>query len=241
MNIPSSRLRRSALTIIGAVATAALLTGCNQLTLEEAQAAPHRVVETGHDFWEGESWSYIGPDGRESALTEDFGIARQALTAEEAAELPDLYSPSLTSDSSYSWDNGDYAFRLNADRIVPLNQIVKLGGAAWSIEKKQAFGSDIDNLSPTSHAANGWKGLKTPAGLAEDQKAGTFSWTDSCAEVYKDLAVLTPVGGCVGVPEDFDSCGYAERYREIAARYELKIPKEDRDALDSLSAECPKN
>lgn len=71
MNIPSSRLRRSALTVIGAVAPAALLTGCNQLTLEEAQAAPHRVVETGHDFWEGESWSYIGPDGRESALTED--------------------------------------------------------------------------------------------------------------------------------------------------------------------------
>lgn len=174
-------------------------------------------------------------------LLKDFGIARQALTEETAAELPDLYSPSLTSDPSYSWDNGDYTFRLNTDRIVPVNQIVKLGGEAWSLEKKQAFGSDIDNLSPTSHAANSWKGLKTPAGLAEDQKAGTFSWTDSCAEVYKDLAVLTPVGGCAGVPEDFDSCGYAERYREIAARYELKISKEDRDALDSLSVECPKN
>lgn len=171
-------------------------------------------------------------------LLKDFGIARQALTAEEAAELPDLYSPSLTSDSSYSWNNGDYAFRLNADRIVPLNQIVKLGGAAWSIEKKQAFGSDIDNLSPTSQAANYWKGLKTPAGLAEDQKAGTFSWTDPCAEAYRALAMLTSVGGCVGVPEDFDSCGYAERYREIAVRYELKIPKEDRDALNSLSADC---
>ena len=73
MTISSSRLRRSALAIIGVAATAALLTGCNQLSLEEAQAASHRVVETGSDFWAGESWSYIGPDGREIALTEDCG------------------------------------------------------------------------------------------------------------------------------------------------------------------------
>lgn len=45
-------------------AAAVLLAGCSQLTLEEAQAASHRVVETGHDFWAGESWSYIGTDRR---------------------------------------------------------------------------------------------------------------------------------------------------------------------------------
>lgn len=171
-------------------------------------------------------------------LLKDFGIARHALTAEEAAELPDLYSSSLTEGSSYSWDSEDYALRLSPDRILPLNQIVKLGGEQWSLEKKQAFGSDIDNLSPTSHAANSWKGLKTPADIAEDQRAGSFSWTDSCADVYKDIAVLTPIGGCEGVPEDFDRCGYAERYLEIAARYELKIPREDRDALKGLTSDC---
>lgn len=73
MNISSSRLRRSALAIIGVAATAALLTGCNQFSLEEAQVAPHRVVETGSDFWTGETWSYIGPNGKEIPLTEDCG------------------------------------------------------------------------------------------------------------------------------------------------------------------------
>lgn len=172
-------------------------------------------------------------------LLKDFGLTRNALTAEKAAELPDLYSSSLTEDPSYSWDSEDYALRISADRIVPMSQIVRLGGEDWPIEKKQAFGADIQNLSPTSHAANSWKGLKTPAGMLADTKAGTFSWTDSCADVYKDLAVLTPIGGCEGAPEDFDRCGYAERYSEIAARYELNIPTEDRYALAAILADCP--
>ncbi len=171
-------------------------------------------------------------------LLRDFGIARHALTAEEAAELPDLYSSSLTGGSNYSWNSEDYAFRLSPDRILPLSQIVKLGGKHWSLEKKRAFGSDTDNFSPTSHAANSWKGMKTPADIAEDQKAGSFSWTDPCADVYKDTIVFTPTGGCEGAPEDFDRCGYAERYLEIAARYELKIPREDRDALKELTSGC---
>lgn len=68
MSTISTPLRRiSAAALIAAAGI--LLAGCNQLTLEEVQTAPHRIVETGHDFWEGESWSYIGPSGQEVPLS----------------------------------------------------------------------------------------------------------------------------------------------------------------------------
>ena len=67
----TDRIRRAAAAIISVGAAAILLTGCNQLTVEEIQGSSHRVVETGTDFWEGESWSYIGPDGTERALSEN--------------------------------------------------------------------------------------------------------------------------------------------------------------------------
>lgn len=58
---------------LGVAAAGLMLTGCNQLSLEEAQGASHRVVETGSDFWTGESWSYIGPGGQETPLAESCG------------------------------------------------------------------------------------------------------------------------------------------------------------------------
>lgn len=61
------------MVIIGAVAIGLMLTGCNQLSLEEIQASDRRIVETGFDFWEGEYWSYVGPNGDELALTEKCG------------------------------------------------------------------------------------------------------------------------------------------------------------------------
>lgn len=169
----------------------------------------------------------------------DFGPSRSALTAESAAELPDLYSSSLTADPSYSWENRDYIFRLNSDRILPLNQVAELGGESWSLDKKKAFSADTDNLSPTSHVANSWKGVKTPKDMLEAQNVGRFSWSDKCTDVFRALTAANPVGACKGLPEDFDSCGYAASYIEIADRYGIAIPREDRDALEKLAADCP--
>lgn len=222
VQLSKSRSRAAAGIILGlGLAIAVGIQVAAPSVLTDTSAAVERTVE------------------QDRQLLKDFGFARNALTAETAAELPDLYSSSLTADPSYSWNSEDYALRISPDRIVPLNQIVRLGGEDWPIEKKQAFGADIENMSPTSHAANSWKGLKTPEDLLADTKAGSFSWSDPCADVYKNIAVLTPVGGCEGAPEDFDSCGYAERYSEIAARYELAIPAEDRYALAALLADCP--
>lgn len=58
--------------LLGAMSVATLaLTSCASMSLEEIKASSHQVIETGYDFWEGESWSYRGADGVEIPLSED--------------------------------------------------------------------------------------------------------------------------------------------------------------------------
>lgn len=48
------------------------------MSLEEAKASPHRIVQTDYDFWstsgsDAYSWSYFGPDGKELKLDQSCG------------------------------------------------------------------------------------------------------------------------------------------------------------------------
>jgi len=68
-------LRRRALragAILGIGTLALVLTGCStELSLEEAQASPERVIETDRTTWGTRSWSYVDTAGNERALSED--------------------------------------------------------------------------------------------------------------------------------------------------------------------------
>ena len=58
--------------LLGIATLALVLTGCStELSIEEVQASPERVVETSHDFWDGKRWAYVSPEGDERALSED--------------------------------------------------------------------------------------------------------------------------------------------------------------------------
>jgi len=72
MTITIRRFARTAATLSALGFAALILTGCSQeLTIEEVQASPERVVETSHDFWDGKRWGYVSPEGDERALSED--------------------------------------------------------------------------------------------------------------------------------------------------------------------------
>lgn len=93
-------------------------------------------------------------------ITEVDGVV--SVNSENSGEWIDPYSKELFTDAS----------ELDIDHIIPLSNAAKHGGQEWTLEQKQKFANDLDNLLAVSASENRGKGDKGPAEYMPLQKSG---------------------------------------------------------------------
>lgn len=111
---------------------------------------------------------------------EDNGIIK--IDTSEAGEWIDPYSGKKMTDSS----------TIDIDHIVPLSNAARNGGQDWTLEQKEQFANDLDNLLATSAKENRAKGDKGPGEYMPPNKSYHCQYAKSYTSIaYKYELTIT--------------------------------------------------
>lgn len=123
----------------------------------EIDDAPSPPTPYDRDLWP--SWTDVDRDGCDTR--EDELIASSATPA----QVDPVDCAVVAGDwvSAYDGFATDQPGELDIDHVVPLEDAHRSGGWAWTIEERERFANDPDNLVVASASSNRSKGSRGPA------------------------------------------------------------------------------
>lgn len=120
------------------------------------------------------------------------------IDTEESGEWICPYSGKIITDSS----------KIDIDHIIPLSNAAKNGGQQWSLEMKEQFANDPDNLLATSAKENRSKGDKGPGEYMPPFKAYRCQYAKSYATIAYKYGLTITESDKEALDEAINACRY---------------------------------
>lgn len=157
------------------------------------------------EFGDGWESTGVGCDTRDTILGRDL----VEVTYEDGSDC-EVTDGILHDPYTGTTIEGGLSESVQIDHIVSLSDAWYSGAEDWSVEKRESFANDLDNL------------------VAVDAPANMSKSDDSIAEWYPDW----------NAPSELAECRYAARYVDVLASYDLSVNSDDYKLLKKLETDC---